>query len=270
MKTCTQYKTEKPLTEYSKKRGAKNGHRNICRECSKIKSETFRQKQLSDPSIMIVCTDCGDEKSIVEFFTTKLCKKCYYKFTKKKNIENRTPDVVIEKECCGCHEILPAKNFSKNISHKDGLSANCKKCASEYLKLYRQEHGEEIKQQKKDSYYANPNRLEDGLKYREENRERIRAFDRASSKKNRAKKTARDRICRIKRRNSDPTFRAYNNLKRNVLHYLDKYALLGKVNKSKEFIDTNIFGILGPRPGKSFHLDHIIPIRAYENGPCCK
>ena len=47
------------------------------------------------------------------------------------------------KKCCTCKIEQPKNKFSKDKNKKDGLSANCKTCASEYRKTYQK--GEKYK-----------------------------------------------------------------------------------------------------------------------------
>ena len=41
-------------------------------------------------------------------------------------------DLLVEKECRGCDQVLPVEQFNKNKTHKGGYNYHCKKCASKH------------------------------------------------------------------------------------------------------------------------------------------
>ena len=265
MKLCIQCKEQKPLSRFYKIKGT-NKYVSTCNDCKNILQQEKRSKKIVDPSVMYTCEDCHETKSCTEFKTLNVCLKCYYQREKKKYIlkRNELNIIVEEKVCTDCRRMLPIKNYSKCNGHLDGYSANCKECASEYSKKYREQFHEQIVKQKREAYYSDPDRLEKGAKYREENREKIREWDRIRNRKFRSRKSERDRVYRKERRKRDPIYRAYQNVKKHLGEYLRTYAKNGKEYPSSTYIDKKIFEVLGDRPDETYELDHIIPLRAFD------
>ena len=64
----------------------------------------------------------------------------------------------------------------------------------------------------------------------------------------------------------DPIYRAYCNIKRRLSRYIEDYLTVGKLYRSRFYIEENIFDIIGtcPGTGDEYELDHIIPLRCFD------
>lgn len=82
-------------------------------------------------------------------------------------------DDKVKKKCNKCKLFKLLKEFSKDITHKDGFHSICKECYSTYAKQYREKNKDEIKAKKR--AYVTKNREKISLhrkKYCEKNREK--------------------------------------------------------------------------------------------------
>ena len=124
-----------------------------------------------------VCTKCGIEKSLDEFYKTKRkncknvsisssCIECH----KKEHALKQYPRIVKSKKkyddkpgfkiCRRCEVEKPISEFGNHKSQKDGLRCNCKDCENKQTKKYKEDHKDEIETYTK--------------KYREEHKEERR------------------------------------------------------------------------------------------------
>jgi len=236
---------------------------NKIQEDEKLKRE---KQEEYEKTTTTKCKGCKKTKFLIEMKNQNYCLECFAE--DPENCKAKPPKeyiIVSEKECCTCHEIKPIEEFSKNKTHTDGHAANCKVCAKEYNVNYRIANHERLLQQKREKYIEDEDRLEKGAEYREQNRESIREWDRNYSKKFRKEKTKRDTEYRRRRKQRDPIYKLYINIKTRVAKYIKSYSTAKKKqNKSKEYIDMSVFDILGLRPEEGFQLDHIIPLRAFD------
>ena len=87
-----------------------------------------------------VCTKCGAEKPVSEFYRDKhnrdgfrnRCKPCVY--VPKKPLRQREQLPEGKKRCSTCNEIKEVMFFSKNKLNLDGYGYQCKACRSKYRK----------------------------------------------------------------------------------------------------------------------------------------
>lgn len=84
-------------------------------------------------------------------------------------------NTITTKRCYGCKISLPLANFNKNKSKKDGLASECRSCTKQAGKIGYARHKER--------------RDEGSRKYRAENLEARRAYDREYSKTRDKEKT---------------------------------------------------------------------------------
>lgn len=236
----------------------------ICFECmEEISKKEFKKYVKKDVvGIVCECKQCGNivDKTLMKNSTT--CKKCFNENKKKKAEEARK--TITEKECSKCGKVLDVSNFAFNFDSKDGYACNCRSCVSEYNLLYKAKNKDSVNEKRREKRKVDPDVLEKEQLNREKNRERIRIWDRQYHKKNRKKKTARDLIYRKERRKRDPTYRCYSNIRRELARYIKKYSIVGKLYKTKYYIDPNIFDIVGTMSSDEYELDHIIPLRAFD------
>jgi len=261
---CNQEKTADNFSEKALNDVLRNDVHKICFKClEEINKKEIKKYVKKDfVGIECECKQCGNilDKTLMKNSTT--CKKCFGENKKKKAEELRK--LITEKKCAKCGKILDVSNFAFNFDSKDGYACNCRSCVSEYNLLYKAKNKDEINKGRREKRKSDPDILEKEKLYRENNRERIRHFDRQHSKKNRKKKTARDLIYRKERRKRDPTFRCYSNIRRELSRYIKKYSTVGKLFNTKYYIDPNIFDIVGTMSSDEYELDHIIPLRAFD------
>lgn len=231
-----------------------------CNLCHEIKDEShFNQitdYENSDSDVeRYVCLEC-----IEELKRTGFVKKRYNK-TNKVYKNPTVYKVLTSKQCNTCHEHKLVSEFHKNKRHLDGLESNCKVCCAHYNRLYRIANRAKVLAQKRLAYWLTPNRLEVRAKWREENREKIRGWDKSYHKKHRARKTRRDNKYRKNRRARDPIFKAFYNVRGTVNTYIRRNSIGGKQFHTYQYIDKSVFEKIGTKPFVGFALDHIIPLR---------
>lgn len=84
MKNCKRCNNDYEIEMFGKNKTAKDGYRNICKECTKA---ALNIKSLDEYS---VCSVCGEEKQRVNFaYRTNICKLCRNIHDKEKRGENR-------------------------------------------------------------------------------------------------------------------------------------------------------------------------------------
>ena len=86
------------------------------------------------------CIKCGKEKEIFFFRTEKriiggysnVCKECVCGHAPLKRY-NKSSELLTEKECLTCKQILPIGNFDRVYTDKPWYQSSCKKCRYETL-----------------------------------------------------------------------------------------------------------------------------------------
>ena len=92
-----------------------------------------------------ICSKCGQEKPITEYYTRRKgdkllplahCKQCHDDYARRKREEYRKahPEPVYPEgyqRCCRCHEVKPFSEFHRNRSRKSGVHIECRACVSE-------------------------------------------------------------------------------------------------------------------------------------------
>ena len=86
MKTCKSCNTDKPLTEFHKRKESKDGHQSYCKNCASLHVVKWRASppRIPMPPIGIkkTCRECGIDKDITQFAKTSSgylrgkCKQC--------------------------------------------------------------------------------------------------------------------------------------------------------------------------------------------------
>lgn len=92
MKPCIICHKIKPLDQFYKQKGMKDGHLNKCKQC------------------------CAEQAI----------------YRKEHNIHKKVREIFPEKECFVCHKIKPLKEFYKQKGMVDGRLNRCKVCCKEY------------------------------------------------------------------------------------------------------------------------------------------
>lgn len=114
------------------------------------------------------CRGCGKTKSLSQFNIkrdnrdglAKDCKTCTSAWFRMhfQRMKARRPEVVSEKECTGCKQILPAVNFGKRTDAKDGLKHECKACSKVRHSRWLEENRERHRAVSRAHYHANRER----------------------------------------------------------------------------------------------------------------
>lgn len=172
------------------------------------------------------------------------------------------------KKCSKCGEEKPIIEFHKSKLGKYGVGSICKICRKE-------EHKSPSRKEYHKKYYQDN---KDGkiLEYKEKNKEIISIKDKERHKKyyqknkieldiknkrNKGKYKEYYRNYEKNRSEIDPYYRFERNLRQRIRSAISELSKSGKTKSCKEYgIDFEaIFNRVGPKPDKSFHLDHIIP-----------
>jgi len=163
----------------------------------------------------LICQECGKPFQVY-YGRKETAKFCSRSCVQKKLSRDALIAVTVFgiKRCPNCGEIKYVGSFYKHKGTSDGYSAYCKECEKlrrkdyydknkdEYLsrqKLWRSEHKERLRKQRRSQYLRNRDRVRDirkrqQAKYRLENRARIRAQEAISRKVNREKIRSRAKI----------------------------------------------------------------------------
>lgn len=179
------------------------------------------------------------------------------------------------KTCTWCKVEKDESEYNKKTGGAGGLSAHCRECqrkrhseryapSKPHLKYYVEHYGE--LKDKRDSK-------------REELNERSRKYNRECKDKKREtvlKSRVKHLDAHLKYRkqyqqdryNNDPMYRMKHNLRSLILSAFKRLSKNGKLKTNKEYgVDFKaIFDRIGHRPGsgKEYHLDHIIPLAAFD------
>ena len=163
----------------------------------------------------------------------------------------------------------------------------CIKCISEYNKEYgkgyRIKHREKLNKQKKEIYNRNRSKyLEQSKKYREKNREKLLEYEknrrddpiRRERQKKYSAKYYEENKSKIKERVKTRHMEQYKNnelfriisLTRSHLRSALKKQGLTKSKRLREYgIDpVTIYKCIGDRPTSDHHLEHILPVTAFD------
>lgn len=132
-KKCSVCKEVKSVDEFHKRKLSKDGLVSECKDCSRIRKQTQRDK----PKERIEnkrCIRCQEIKSAGDFNKnmhnrdglSNQCRQCS-KLSRKALIK-RNPDLPETKVCSTCGIEKPQQQFDKKHESPDGLSYRCKNC----------------------------------------------------------------------------------------------------------------------------------------------
>jgi hypothetical protein len=183
-----------------------------------------------------------------------------------------------DKKCCVCHETKSIENFGKLSRAKDGLRSQCRSCRAIEKQLYMETHKEKIKESNK--IYAETHQEElkaykklwleknpDFVKtYRETHKEEIKLLTKRYREEHKEELRNNRRGYDARRSLIDPYFKMYKLVKCRLAYAFRQQSKFGKTKSCSEYgIDFQaIFDKLGPRPGKEYHMDHIIPVSVFD------
>ena len=234
-KVCKKCNEDKPLSEYNKRKGAKDGHRNDCKACVKAKNKAHYE--------------ANHERILAE-------QKAY----REANREKRNASMKAYREAN--RKELAAQARAYYAANREERNAS--------MKAYREANREEIAASERAYREANREKLAALEKaYREANREKIAARKKAYYEANREKLNAANKSRHSERYSNDPEYRA----KVNASNLLRKRLQPGA--KQEPYIREEIFArdnwICGlcqepidpelkwPESGFA-SIDHIVPI----------
>jgi len=274
-KVCSKCKIEKSVDEFHKDNKAKDGLKSNCKECCKTKYYSLEKnkkvKLKKDRARMLlennkkVCTKCGIEKSVDEFYKAKKgrvgfksrCKKCMDEVTTKWAKNNKEKVRANEK-----------RNRVKN---------------PETAKAYRVKNKDKIKILSKNNYEKNKDKIKirnkkSSIKYREINREKLNKYNREYNRKNREKLKEYINIYNKKKRDTDSLFKLKVNIRNSIRNSFRRKGykknsksanILScsfeefKLHLEKQFEPWMNWGNHGKYNGElnyGWDMDHIIPL----------
>jgi len=146
-KECSKCREIKPLSEFHRDRKRKDGYSYICRDCTRERDMTRRQK-LRDrtpeeiPNVESkTCSKCLEAKSTIEFYRelhspdgfSGKCKQCIceQKRSHYRKLAERSPGKIPSKEnkrCPLCGGVKSVSQFYKGKGKPDGYRTLCKEC----------------------------------------------------------------------------------------------------------------------------------------------
>lgn len=187
--------------------------------------------------------------------------------------------------------------YYKNSGKRDGYDYICKICANARRKKYlNNKSPEELREVSKIRYYRNRDKnlatkkeyyknnrdvilnrvkkhyisnkdsiLQYNSQYNRDNIELLRIKRNVRYSNNREAIIARNVAYEMNRRHNDEYYRMYKNIKCRFRNAMKAYTIKGKVNSCSEYgIDFKaIYNKLGDRPSTTHHIDHIIPLSAF-------
>jgi len=144
-----------PLSEFYESDSHKDGLSFYCKRCSlqkqKYCSDKWEQER-SKKRTMIKekeCNICHRVLPISQFYKNRrfksginaTCIRCEHRrqieyIANWKEKRSQKEEIIDEKECIGCHRILPISSFNQNKRRKDGLTSSCKECEAKRLGRY--------------------------------------------------------------------------------------------------------------------------------------
>ena len=121
-KRCSRCKREKPVTEFGKNQGMKDGLQHYCRECNRAYQREYQRER------------------------------------RKKNAARRPDEIPVPsgKRCPGCGITRPSSEWPRNRTRFDGLADHCKPCTRGRDAKYRAENPEKNRENARQWRKANP------------------------------------------------------------------------------------------------------------------
>lgn len=163
------------------------------------------------------------------------------------------------KTCSRCIQTKNLTEFNKDSKSKDGLKASCKKCISNYSKIYCKKHTIKLKKQSKD--------------WREKNKERFDSYIKIYQEKNKDRLYKKSTEYHKKRYNNDPNFkirkllrdRIYKTISNKNVTYKTKKLLGCSFNKFKQYLENQFKPeMTWFNHGLTWEIDHIKPCSSFD------
>lgn len=163
------------------------------------------------------------------------------------------------KKCSRCGELKPVEQFSRNIRISDGLSIHCTECKRLFRIEYKERHPDKIKQSK--------------LEFKEHHPEYMREYMKEYRKGYKQIRNARER----ERKLTDPLYKLTCRIRSNIHSYIKRTGakktcssseLLGCTHEEfKEYFESKFTEGMSWDifcNSDSIHIDHIIPVDAFD------
>jgi len=157
-----------------------------------------------------------------------------------------------EKACSVCKVVKPLDEFSRETRSKSGYRGDCKECAKEYYQNNKEERKEYNRQ------------------YHKNNREKLLEYHKQYYQNNKESMAERQKQYNNDKYNNNPTFRLRHNVRRLILHALDrnngskhgesvmKY-LPYTIEQLKEHLESQFVEGMSWENRTEWHLDHVKP-----------
>lgn len=133
-KECKKCLAVKPVNEFHKDKGMKDGRKNYCKECYKAKIYSYGEKEGEEKRKPYISVETGEPASRKYSYTKKGYSKTagFLKLPKPIIIK----DEIEGKECNCCEKWQPLTNYHKFRRMSDGLEIYCKDCRKKKLSDY--------------------------------------------------------------------------------------------------------------------------------------
>jgi hypothetical protein len=174
-KRCPSCHRDLPVSHYYVMEGWKDGVSFYCKECTLQKHKTTG-KRWADERILgkrtvreKECIHCHKILPVSRFYKNlnwkdgfnSVCIQCeriqsQEYMARWKEEQRATGEVLTEKKCSYCNRVLPIEMFNANKRRRDGLTSECKACASQRQYTYITRWAEERKHQKEDAFSLFP------------------------------------------------------------------------------------------------------------------
>ena len=154
-KECTKCHKPKPVREFYRDRKRKDGHSNICKDCTRERDRSRRQRLRDRPAEDIpsmkskTCSKCVQTKLSIEFYRemhspdglSGKCKQCIceQKRSRYRKLAERAKGKIPHKRsklCPLCGEMKSVSHFYKAKGKPDGYRTLCKACEAHLCAKY--------------------------------------------------------------------------------------------------------------------------------------
>jgi len=150
IKKCSKCKKHLPFSEFSKHASSSTGLMSSCKTCRSISSGHVPRKHtvllIFFDMVLKECRACGELLPFSDFYRDKngsggispRCKLCHCKVSGHTPRATKPTPIFFDTEmkgCSFCGEVRPFIAFNKNNKGKGGLSARCRSCYNEQVKI---------------------------------------------------------------------------------------------------------------------------------------
>jgi 5-methylcytosine-specific restriction endonuclease McrA len=199
-KVCAVCKAALSRENFGPDKAKRDGLRSYCYECDRRLARERALRAKDKVKVFVaekVCLDCNTLKPRTEFYSksshsdglTSYCKECTEKRNREARKHLRPKEPTVERKVCpGCDEEKPAADFYLSPKRGDGLSWVCKVCTRKQAAGWAASNPERKKtndRRKAEQWRKDGRGALQSKKYREKYPEKMRAFQRDWSARNR-------------------------------------------------------------------------------------